>query len=211
MSDVKKIILSSGETTELTFEEVQSRYKGMVFSTLNRANRQFRDHHLYDSEKMESILFEKLWLTYETYDYDLGNKFTTHLYNQLRAGTSLYFKEIMNQNNTALAGMISLDVEYEGSSSNGETHFSNDDSMVLGGFLDELESELMFKKILSRLDTEEEKELFILLYNHAQDRYINSSIADAMGVTRQTVYNLVAKLREKTQAIYKEEMEDAWR
>lgn len=208
MSDVKKIILSNGETKELTFEQVVSKYKGMVFNTLNRANYKFRSHHLYDSEKMESILWEKLWLAYSTYDYSLGNKFTTHLYNQLRAGTSLYFKTIMNQNNTALAGMVSLDIEYEGDSNNGEKHFSSDESMTLSGFTEELQSELMFKKILSRLDTDEEKELFILLYNHAQDRYINSSIADAMGVTRQTVYNLVAKLREKTQAIYKEEMED---
>lgn len=51
MSDVKKIILSNGETKELTFEQVVSKYKGMVFNTLNRANYKFRSHHLYDSEK----------------------------------------------------------------------------------------------------------------------------------------------------------------
>lgn len=193
----KMIKVSANETKAMTFEECLKRFEPMMVKEAKKHT----DMVLFNGVEFEDlmqVLSVALWEAYNEYKIELGNQFSTFLYNKLRNAKKEETSPCFAKKRTAEHGIFSIDDALK----------SEDGSEADTGIYDlkaNTERDVVNKEFLDllkeQLDEMEMDVLRILLDENQGYRANKKAFANKYGFSRPTAYTRIKKITIKIQEL----------
>ena len=192
--DTKKIIFSDGSTRDMNFEEVKVQFTPLVKKTMREANNKFFFNKVEEEDFLQELYLE-LWRTFENYEYEYGNCFTTYLCYKLQKGIRNATYSKFSLKNQGIE--VSMNAPLGDEETKLEDMFSTTDDSA-----DNLLHDELMALILSNTDSQEKEMLSVLIdrKNYSIQQYANN-----YDITRQAANQRIVKLPNKLKKIISEQ------